>query len=275
MQEAPPATEARNPRTAHIDRLPATIDVLQLLHAEDAAVGPAVRAALPALAQAVDLAVARMRRGGALHYFGAGSSGIIGLLDAAEIAATFGVDPDRVKAHQAGGVARLGDPDQSAEDDRMQGRLAAAQLSPDDTAVALTASGRTPYVAGVLAQAAQAGALRILVTSNPAAPLAGGADVHICADTGPEAIAGSTRMKAGSAAKLICNLFSTALMVRLGATWSNLMIDVVPSNAKLRSRVVAILVEATGEPEERCAAALRDANGHARTALSALLETRR
>lgn len=263
-------TEARNPRTADIDVLP-TLQVLERLNAEDRIVAPAVERVLPVLADAVDAALSRFRDGGRIHYFGAGTSGRIGLADAAELPPTFSAEPDRILAHHAGGTATVEQAAEGAEDDTRAGEADAAGLRPVDVAVGLTASGRTPYVGGALRAAGRAGALTILISANPGAPLAAYADHHIGVDTGPEAIAGSTRMKAGTAQKLVLNSFSTALMVRDGKTYSNLMVDMEPANAKLRGRVLRILMEATGRDEARCAGALAAADGDTKTALVCLL----
>lgn len=266
--EAP--TEGRNPRTLDIDTR-STLEVLQLINAEDARVAPAVAATLPVLAEAVDATVERFREGGRIHYFGAGSSGRIGVLDAAELPPTFAADPDRIRAHHAGGGGAVERARESAEDDAALGATEATDLAGGDIAVGLTASGRTPYVRGALEAATGSGALRILVTANPTAPLARLADFHIGVDTGPEAIAGSTRMKAATAQKLVLNAFSTAVMVRLGKTYTNLMVEVVASNEKLRGRGVTMLMQATGATEERCAGALADAGGDVKTALVCLM----
>jgi N-acetylmuramic acid 6-phosphate etherase len=266
--EAP--TEERNPRTLDIDTC-SSLEILQLLNAEDATVPGAVARVLPELARAVDLAEARLRAGGRVHYFGAGTSGRLGVLDAAELPPTFGVDARLVTAHHAGGDRALRQADEGAEDDGARGAADAAALGAGDVAIGLAASGRTPYVLGALRAAREAGAATVLVSANPDAAFAGEVDVHVAVATGPEAIAGSTRLKAGSAEKLVLNGFSTALMVRLGLTWSNLMIAMRPRNAKLRDRLLAVLVDATGEPERRCAAALAAAGGDGRIALVALL----
>jgi N-acetylmuramic acid 6-phosphate etherase len=263
-------TEARNPRTTDIDVL-TTLQVLERLNAEDRMVAPAVGRVLPALAAAVDAALARYRAGGRIHYFGAGTSGRVAVADAAELPPTFSVGSDRVVAHHAGGSATVGLAAEEAEDDARAGAADAAALGPDDVAVGLTASGRTPYVGGALRAARRAGALTILVSGNPAAPLTRHADHHIGVDTGSEAIAGSTRLKAGTAQKLVLNSFSTALMVRAGKTYSNLMVDMEPANAKLRGRVLRILMEATGHDEAQCAEALAAAGGDTKTALVCVL----
>jgi N-acetylmuramic acid 6-phosphate etherase len=261
-------TEARNPRTVDIDTLPA-LGILELLNDEDATVPGAVRPALPALARAVDAAVARFEAGGTIHYFGAGTSGRLAQLDAAELPPTFSIDPSRVVAHQAGGDQALGKAVEAAEDDEELGAQAAAGVTGRDVAIGLAASGRTPFVLGALRASRAAGAFTALVSSAPDGPIASIVDVHVFVDTGPEAIAGSTRLKGGTAQKLVLNSFSTALMVRAGRTYSNLMIDVAPENAKLRGRILAMLEQLTGASQEASARALREA-GDARTALVVL-----
>lgn len=263
-------TELRNPRTVDIDVLP-TLDILRRINAEDGVVAGAVADVLPAIARAVDAAVDAVRAGGRIHYFGAGTSGRIGALDAAELPPTYGVDPELVVAHQAGGVAALDRAIEDAEDDEDGGRAEATGVRPEDIAVGLAASGRTPYVVGALRAVRVAGATTVLVTANPEAAFGWEVDVHVGVGTGPEAIAGSTRMKAGTAQKLVLNTFSTAVMVRLGHTYSNLMVGMAAKNAKLRGRTVTILVEASGRDAETCESVLEQAGGDARTALVALL----
>jgi N-acetylmuramic acid 6-phosphate etherase len=265
-----PPTEERNPRTTAIDELPA-LDVLRLLNAEDATVPMAVAAALPRLAEAVDLAVAALAAGHRLHYFGAGTSGRLAVLDAAELRPTFGLEPGRVVAHLAGGLHALTNPSEAAEDDRDSGAAAGSEVEPGDVAVGVSASGRTVYVAGALRAARARGAGTVLVSANPDSPLAPLADVHVAVDTGPEAITGSTRLKAGTAQKLVLNSLSTAVMIRLGRTYSNLMTDMVASNEKLRGRQVRMLAQATGADLDACGAALADANGDPKVALVTLL----
>ena len=266
--EAP--TEQRHPLSDDLDLLP-TADLLRLINREDATVAPAVAATLPQLEQAVDLAVAALRGGGSVHYFGAGTSGRVAAMDAAELPPTFGVDPSRVVAHHAGGAAALGTALENVEDDEATGARDADVLAPGDLAVGLTASGRTPYVAGALAEARRRGVPTVLVSANPAAEIAPHADVHVAPDTGPEVLTGSTRMKAGTAQKLVLNAFSTAVMVRLGHTYSNLMTGVVAKNAKLRGRMVGILAQATGCDLDTCADVLADSGGALRVALGRLL----
>ncbi|MET7403733.1 N-acetylmuramic acid 6-phosphate etherase [Dactylosporangium sp. NPDC005572] len=263
-------TEARNPGTLEIDRLP-TLDILRLVNAEDATVAPAVAAVLPDLARAVDLAVAALEQGRRLHYFGAGSSGRMAVLDASELRPTYGVAPGVVVAHLAGGERALVDAVEAAEDDDDAGAAAAGDLAAGDVAFGVTASGGTPFVAGALRAARLRGAHTVLLSANPAAPVAAHADIHLAVDTGPEVVTGSTRMKAGTAQKLVLNAMSTAVMVRLGRTYSNLMTDMLATNAKLRVRQVRMLVQATGAPAEACQAALSAAGGEAKVALLTLL----
>ena len=263
-------TEARNPRTVDIDTLP-TLGVLQLLNEEDTRVAGAVQGSLQALTDAVDAAVERYEAGGTIHYFGAGTSGRIGIIDAAEIPPTFSAGPDRFVAHLAGGEVAAERAVESAEDDVDLGSTAAAKVGRGDVAVGLTASGRTPYVLGALSAAKAVGAYTVLISSHQGGEIAELVDAHVFLDTGPEAIAGSTRLKAGTAQKLAINSFSTALMIRAGKTYSNLMVDVAPTNAKLRGRVLGILEEATGANEVECAAALEEAAGDTKTALVNLI----
>jgi N-acetylmuramic acid 6-phosphate etherase len=265
-----PPTEERNPRTLDIDAFPA-MGVLRLLNDEDEIVPGAVRTVLGTLALVVEEAVSRVRQGGRVHYFGAGSSGRIAVLDAAELIPTFGLDPDVVIAHLAGGPGAMTCAIEGAEDDTSRGALDAGSVGALDVVIGLSASGRTPYVAGALSAASAAGAFTVVVTCDPRSPLLPLAAVGIVPETGPEAIAGSTRLKATTAMKLILNSFSTALMVRLGKTYSNLMVEVSASNSKLRGRKVRILTEASGAPLASCESALADAGGDLRLALVMLL----
>jgi N-acetylmuramic acid 6-phosphate etherase len=265
-----PTTEMRNARTTDIDTV-STLELLRLLNGEDATVAGAVAVVLPALAEVVDEAVARLRSGGHVHYFGAGTSGRIGVLDAAEVVPTFSADPGLFVGHLAGGDGAVSRAVEGAEDQEMLGERAASGLMPLDVAIGLSASGRTPYVAGALRQARAAGALTVLVSCNPAAPLAGLADHRVLADTGPEAIAGSTRLKAGTAEKLILNSLSTAVMIKLGRTYSNLMVALAGTNDKLRQRQLTILMETSGADETTCRAALASCGGDLRLAMLCLL----
>ncbi|WP_309110322.1 N-acetylmuramic acid 6-phosphate etherase [Saccharothrix sp.] len=263
-------TETRNPRTLDIDRL-STLDVLRLINAEDHRVPDAVEAVLPELAQAADLAVNALRTGHRVHYVGAGTSGRLATLDAAEIVPTFNAPPDWFVAHHAGGPEALVKAVEDVEDEAAGG---AAQIRrhavAGDVVLGVTASGRTPFVVAALNEARTLGARTVLVSNNPSAPRVD-VDVLITVDTGPEAIAGSTRMKAGTSQKLVLTSFSTAVMVRLGRTYSNLMVSMRATNAKLRGRTVRILREATGLAETECTTALADAGGDLKVALVHLL----
>jgi N-acetylmuramic acid 6-phosphate etherase len=263
-------TEERNWRTAAIDILP-TEAILQLLNAEDAMVAGAVAPALPALAAVVDRVVERLRAGGRVHYFGAGTSGRMGVLDSAEVPPTFGLEPGIFVPHQAGGLQALAAAVEGVEDDEELGARDARNVTAADVAVGITASGRTPYVAGALRVAGAAGALTVLVSSNPTAPLAALAQHRVLVDTGPEAIAGSTRLKAATAQKMVLNALSTAAMVRLGRTYSNLMICMPDVNAKLRHRKLAVLRDVSGAPEETCRGELARCGGDLRLAMLCLL----
>jgi N-acetylmuramic acid 6-phosphate etherase len=263
-------TELRNPRSTALDRMP-TAELLALINSEDRTVPLAVAAVLPQLAVAVDLAVAALSADRRVHYVGAGTSGRIAVLDAAELIPTFGLAPDRVVAHLAGGAPALTRPSEAAEDDESAGAAVVEAVVAGDLVVGVTASGRTPYVRGALIAARARGAATVLISANPASPLAPLADVHVAPDTGPEILTGSTRMKAGTAQKLILNAFSTATMVRLGRTYSNLMTDMLAANAKLRDRQLRILAEATGADEPSCRQALTDAAGDAKVAVVILI----
>ncbi|TVT30445.1 N-acetylmuramic acid 6-phosphate etherase [Amycolatopsis cynarae] len=264
-------TEQRNPRTTEIDRLP-TLGILGLINTEDRRVPEAVGEVLPQLATAVDLAVEALRAGHRVHYVGAGTSGRLAVLDAAELVPTYNVPPDWFVAHHAGGTKALREAVENAEDDAQGGadELAAA-VEPGDFVLGLTASGRTPYVLGALKAANQHGAATALVSGNPRAARPAGVDVLIAVDTGPEVIAGSTRMKAGTAQKMVLTAFSTATMIKLGRTYSNLMVSMRATNAKLRGRMLRILREATGASDQECADALAESDGDLKVALVHLL----
>ena len=264
-------TEQRNPRTMDIDRVP-TIDVLRMINDEDRTVPSAVAAALPELARAVDLGVTAIMSGGRVHYVGAGTSGRLATLDAAELVPTFNVPADWFVAHHAGGDKALREAVENAEDDAAGGAAEmAAAVVPGDFVLGLTASGRTPYVLGALSAASRRGARTALLSGNARAVRPAGVDVLIAVDTGPEVIAGSTRMKAGTAQKTILTAFSTATMIKLGRTYSNLMVSMRATNAKLRGRTLRILREATGANERDCAEALAEAGGDLKIALMRLL----
>ncbi|MCR2826572.1 N-acetylmuramic acid 6-phosphate etherase [Microbacterium sp. zg.Y909] len=263
-------TELRLEASADLDAL-AGIDVLRLLNAQDRVAVDAVEAILPQLAEVVDIAAERFRRGGTVHYFGAGTSGRLGVLDAAELLPTFNLEPGRVIGHIAGGHAALVKAVEDAEDSEADGAADASGVGRDDVVIGLAASGNTPYVGGALAAARTAGAYTVLVSSNPNAALAPLADANIVVDTGPEVLTGSTRLKAATAEKLVLNGFSTALMVAVGRTWSNLMVSVVATNAKLRLRTVRILQQAAGLDEQAARDVLAAADGELKTAIVAAL----
>lgn len=241
--------------------------MLQLLNAEDRVAVEAASAVLPDLAPLVDRAAACLRGGGTVHYFGAGTSGRLGVLDASELMPTYNLEPGRVVGHIAGGPRALVEAVEDAEDDAEDGRTAAAELGPDDIAIGLAASGSTPYVGGALQAARTAGAYTALISSNPQARLAQYAQTTLVLDTGPEVVTGSTRLKAGTAQKLVLNGFSTALMIAVGRTWENLMVSVVATNAKLRERSVRILCEATGLEEPAARELLHRTEGDLKTAV--------
>ncbi len=263
-----PRTEKPNPRTRRLDRLP-TRKVLELLNREDAQVAPAVRRTLPQIARAVDAIVKAWRHGGRLFYVGAGTSGRLGVLDAAECPPTFQVPASRVQAVIAGGRRAVFRSSEAAEDSAPAGErdLAGKRIGKNDVVVVLTASGSTPYALGALAFARRRGAFTVAVTANRRSPAARRAHVAICPDTGAEAIAGSTRLKAGTAQKLVLNLLSTAAMVRLGHAYRNLMVNVQMTNRKLRRRGVRVLMEALGCDEAAAGRLIRQAGGNLKAAI--------
>ena len=240
-------TEARNPRTAHIDEL-STLEMLTLIHQEDAAVATAVESQLPAIARAVDAIAERFTQGGRLFYIGAGTSGRLGVLDASECPPTFSVPPTLVQGIIAGGDAALRRSSEYSEDSADEGAndLIAASFATSDTLVGIAASGRTPYVLGAMVHARSLGALTIGLSCVAGSPVARNSDIAITPVTGPEVLTGSTRMKAGTATKLVLNMISTGVMIRSGAVYGNLMVNVKPSNAKLLDRAQRILMAATG-----------------------------
>ena len=264
-------TEQENPVSNTLDTLP-TREILRVINSEDHRVAPAVKKAIPQIARAVELAVEAIRRGGRLIYLGAGTSGRLGVLDAAECIPTFGTD--RVAAIMAGAPRSLWRPVESTEDDPQQAvrDLRAIKLSRRDLLVGISAGGQTPYVFSGLRYAQRRGARTVALTSNPAAPLKRLADVAIIPAVGPEVIAGSTRMKAGTAQKLVLNMLSTATMIRLGRVFSNWMIHVQMTNEKLRKRGHAILMKAAGVSAAPAARALKQAGGSLPVALLMLLK---
>lgn len=244
-------TEARNPRSARIDEL-STLEMLGVINEEDATVAAAVRAVLPQVAGVVDAVAERFARGGRLFYVGAGTSGRLGVLDASECPPTFSVGPGLFVGLIAGGDSALRKSSESSEDSPEVGArdLEPFALGEQDTLVGIAASGRTPYVLGALADAIECGALTVALTcaggAEHASRMAALAELAIEVATGPEVLTGSTRMKAGTATKLVLNMISTGVMVRAGAVYGNLMVNVQPTNAKLVDRAERIIVEATG-----------------------------
>jgi N-acetylmuramic acid 6-phosphate etherase len=262
-------TERPNPRTVDIDRLD-TLGILQRLNDEDQLVATAVRAALPQVAEAVDVAFERWRRGGRVVLFGAGTSGRLAMLDAAELGPTFGVQPDRYLARMAGGPEAFLKAVEGAEDDTSAGAEAVSDLTALDIAFGIAASGRTPWVVGALQAARARGAATIGLACVPGAALAGHVDIMIVIDTGAEPISGSTRMKAGTAQKLVLNAFSSTLMIRLGKVFSNLMVDVQVTNEKLRRRAVRLVEQAADVDTATAQSTLGRAGGDVKTAIAML-----
>ncbi|MFI5272898.1 MAG: N-acetylmuramic acid 6-phosphate etherase [Ktedonobacterales bacterium] len=261
-------TEQADPATADIDRMSA-LDIARAMNAADATVAAAVAAELPAIAAAIAAIAARLRRGGRLIYAGAGTSGRLGALDALECAPTFNVAPEQVVGCIAGGTFALGQAAEDAEDDALAGAadLERLGIGPRDVLVGITASGRTPYVLGAVARARQAQALTVGLACNAETPLARQVAISIAPQVGAEVIAGSTRLKAGTAQKMVLNMLSTGVMIVLGKTYGNLMVDVVATNEKLRERALSIVRQAAGV-ERAAAVTLLDAcDGEVKTAI--------
>ena len=240
-------SEGRNPNTMHIDLLP-TFDILREINYEDQTVPIAVEKVIPAIAAAVNQIVAAFQKGGRLIYMGAGTSGRLGVLDASECPPTFSVPPDMVIGLIAGGPDALRRSIEGAEDDPEQGRQALEEvnLTKDDVVVGIAVSGRTPYVIGGLNYAKSIGAFTAALSCNPNSIIAGIADLAISPVVGPEILTGSTRLKSGTAQKLILNMLTTASMIRIGKSYQNLMVDVSASNKKLVARAARIVMQATG-----------------------------
>lgn len=262
-----PRTESRNPRARSLSALP-TRDLLTLLNEEDARVPAAVSRALPEIERAVELATGSLGSGGSLVYVGAGTSGRLGVLDASEMPPTFGVDPRLVRGIIAGGDRALRTAVEGAEDDAAAGeRDIRREVRPGDVVVGISAGGRARYVVAALAAARAAGARTVALTCAEGSALAAGADVAIVLDVGPEILAGSSRLKAGTATKLVLNMISTATMVRLGRTRDDLMIDVRATNAKLRRRAIEMVRTEAGVDEAEAARRLEAAGWSVREAL--------
>ncbi|WP_329411226.1 N-acetylmuramic acid 6-phosphate etherase [Streptomyces sp. NBC_00704] len=265
-------TEAFRPDLSEIDRLP-TLDIARLMNGEDAGVPAAVAARLPEIAAVVDAVAERMARGGRLVYAGAGTAGRLGVLDASECPPTFGTDPGQVLGVLAGGPSALVSAVEGAEDspELAEADLAALSLTPDDTVVGVSASGRTPYALGAVRYARSRGALTVGLACNAGSALAAAADHGIEVVVGPELLAGSTRLKAGTAQKLVLNMISTITMMRLGKTFGNLMVDVRATNDKLRARSRRIVALATGAADDTVETALTAAGGEVKNAILIVL----
>jgi N-acetylmuramic acid 6-phosphate etherase len=261
-------TEQTNPNTANIDKLP-TREALRVMNAEDAKVAVAVEHALPAIAQAVDGIVERLQRGGRLIYVGTGTSGRLGVLDAAECPPTFGVSPELVQGMIAGGYDACYKAVEASEDDKAAGAtdLQARRLTTNDVVVGIAASGRTPYTIGAVEYARSLGALTACITCNINTELAAAVDVPIEVIVGPEVIAGSTRLKSGTAQKLVCNMLSTMAMVRLGYVTGNRMTNLKTSNLKLRQRATGIVMNECGVDEAAATVLLEQAGWDLRVAI--------
>ncbi len=265
-------TELRNPRTMHIDRLD-TLEMLRCIHEEDRRAVEAVGAVLPQIAPVIDRIAAGMAQGGRLIYTGCGTSGRLGVLDASECPPTYGVEPGLVIGVIAGGDRALRSAIEGAEDSRPAGRAALEplELQPQDVVVGLSAAGGAAFVLGCVEYARERGCATVAITCNPDTPLQAACDYAIVPLTGPEAVTGSTRMKAGTAQKLILNMLSTCAMIRTGRVKENLMINVRPTNVKLHARAIRILRQLHDCTEEQAEQALAQAQNDVARA-SALLE---
>ncbi|KHT22322.1 MULTISPECIES: N-acetylmuramic acid 6-phosphate etherase [Pectobacterium] len=265
-------SETRNPATMALDQL-STLEMMHAFNQEDRKVPEAIALVLPAIAEAVDLAAASLQEGGRLIYLGAGTSGRLGVLDASECPPTFGVPHGLVIGLIAGGPGALLKAVEGAEDDPALGEadLKALNLTAADMVVGLAASGRTPYVIGALRYAHNVGCRTAAISCNPHSPIAQEAQVAISPVVGPEALTGSTRLKSGTAQKLVLNMISTGAMVKLGKVYQNLMVDVKATNVKLLDRACRIVVEATGAEREQAQQALVQADNEVKPAILMLL----
>ncbi len=265
-------TEGVNPETKNLD-LVDTLEMVTLINREDQKVALAVQTQLPVIAKAVDAIVAGMEHGGRLIYMGAGTSGRLGVLDASECFPTFGVGHDVVTALMAGGNEALASAQEDVEDSLELGilDLQSLGLKPDDVVCAIAASGRTPYCLGGLRYARSIGCRTLSVTCSPDSVLEQEADIAIVPVVGPEAVSGSTRLKAGTAQKMVLNMLSTGSMVKMGKVFGNLMVDVKATNSKLRVRSETIVMQATGVDREKARETLSAADGKVKTAICMLL----
>ena len=263
-------TEYRNENTKDIDILP-TIEMVQKMNEEDKIVALAVEDELEHIAQAVDIIAKQFLKGGKLYYFGAGTSGRLGILDASECPPTFSVSPDMVQGIMAGGDKAFRIAVEGAEDDVEAGRRDAEVLTDKDVAVAISASGNPKYLLGVLQQADKVNAKTIALTCNSKALISEDAGLTICVEVGPEVIAGSSRLKAGTAQKMVLNMLTTGAMIKIGKTYQNFMIDLKASNEKLKDRAIRIVAQIAGVTHSDALAALLDCNWEIKTAIVMIL----
>ena len=265
-------TEQRNPNSMHVDSLSA-LEIVQLMNEEDKQVPLAIEKCLPQIAQAVERIVAAFQQGGRLVYIGAGTSGRLGVLDASECPPTFGVSPEIVKGIIAGGERALRHPIEGAEDSKSQAvvDLQTIQFSSKDVLVGIAASGRTPYVIGALEYAKSLGSMTVSIASNPNSAMANIVDIAIDTVVGPEVLTGSSRLKSGTAQKLVLNMLTTASMVLMGKCYQNLMVDVQASNEKLKARAIRIVMQATDCDKALAEETLKQAAQNAKLAIMMIL----
>lgn len=265
-------TEQRNPNSMHVDSLSA-LEIVQLMNQEDKQVPLAIEKCLPQIAQAVECIVAAFQQGGRLVYIGAGTSGRLGVLDASECPPTFGVSPEMVKGIIAGGERALRHPIEGAEDSKAQAvvDLQTIQFSSKDVLVGIAASGRTPYVIGALEYAKSLGSVTVSIASNPNSGMANIVDIAIDTVVGPEVLTGSSRLKSGTAQKLVLNMLTTASMILMGKCYQNLMVDVQASNEKLKARAIRIVMQATDCDKALAEETLKQADQNAKLAIMMIL----
>jgi len=265
-------TEQRNPNSMHVDSLSA-LEIVQLMNEEDKQVPLAIEKCLPQIAQAVERIVAAFQQGGRLVYIGAGTSGRLGVLDASECPPTFGVSPEMVKGIIAGGERALRHPIEGAEDSKEQAvvDLQAMQFSSKDVLVGIAASGRTPYVIGALEYAKSLGSVTVSIASNPNSAMANIVDIAIDTVVGPEVLTGSSRLKSGTAQKLVLNMLTTASMILMGKCYQNLMVDVQASNEKLKARAIRIVMQAADCDKTLAEETLKQADQNAKLAIMMIL----
>ena len=265
-------TEQRNPNSMHVDSLSA-LEIVQLMNKEDKQVPLAIEKCLPQIAQAVECIVAAFQQGGRLVYIGAGTSGRLGVLDASECPPTFGVSPEMVKGIIAGGECALRHPIEGAEDSKAQAviDLQTIQFSSKDVLVGIAASGRTPYVIGALEYAKSLGSVTVSIASNPNSAMANIVDIAIDTVVGPEVLTGSSRLKSGTAQKLVLNMLTTASMILMGKCYQNLMVDVQASNEKLKARAIRIVMQATDCDKAIAEETLKQADQNAKLAIMMIL----